>query len=71
MSSIDWPNLMRTGFQVLRLTPDAFWDLTPAEFRLMLGEGSKTGPLLSEGLDRLMEAYPDDPDKLRGYDDDR
>ncbi len=56
----DWPALIRAGLQGLGLTPDAFWALTPAELQLMLGAGgSGTAPLLSEGLEALMAAYPD------------
>ena len=37
MSAIDWPGLMRAGFFELRLTPEAFWKLTPIELKIMLG----------------------------------
>ncbi|MEM1350737.1 MAG: rcc01693 family protein [Pseudomonadota bacterium] len=63
MSGIDWANLMRAGLQGLRLTPETFWDLTPAELRLMLGDPEKSGPLLSDGLEALMAAYPDGSQK--------
>ncbi len=59
MKGIDWPNLMRAGLHVLGLTPGEFWNLTPAELRVMLGEQSASGPLLSDGLQALMAAYPD------------
>ena len=59
MSSLDWPSLMRVGIQRLGLAPDEFWALTPAELRLMLGDVRQTGPLLSLGLEALMQAYPD------------
>ncbi len=59
MTQIDWPALMRAGLQGLGLSPEAFWALTPAELRLMLGDPTKSGPLLSSGLDALMAAYPD------------
>ena len=36
---LDWPALMRAGMLGLRLTPREFWQLTPAELRLMLGQG--------------------------------
>jgi uncharacterized phage protein (TIGR02216 family) len=51
---------MRAGIQRLGLTPDEFWALTPAELRLMLGDFRQTGPLLSSGLEALMQAYPDE-----------
>ena len=37
-----------------------FWSLTPAELQLMLGPPSHAAPLLSDGLDALMAAWPDE-----------
>ncbi|ABG32537.1 rcc01693 family protein [Roseobacter denitrificans] len=59
MSQIEWPVLMRAGIQNLGLQPDVFWSLTPAEFRLLLGDATTSGPLLSDGLEALMDAFPD------------
>ena len=59
MTPFDWPALMRAGMQGLGLAPDVFWALTPAELQLMLGDPAKSGPLLSNGLEALMAAYPD------------
>ncbi|QFT64048.1 rcc01693 family protein [Roseivivax sp. THAF30] len=56
----DWPGLMRAGFQGLRLPPEAFWSLTPAELRLMLGEGRGPRPMGRARLDELMANFPDD-----------
>ena len=64
---MDWPALMRAGVRGLGLHPDAFWQLTPAELQLMLGDAATSVPLLSGGLDALMAAYPD---KNRGADED-
>jgi uncharacterized phage protein (TIGR02216 family) len=50
---------MRAGLHGLRLKPDEFWALTPAELQLMLGSGSGTAPMLRDGLAALMAAYPD------------
>lgn len=55
----DWPALMRAGMQGLRLTPDQFWRLTPAELRLMLGQGGAQAPMNRAGLEALQTAYPD------------
>lgn len=66
MSGFDWPALMRAGMQGLRLTPDQFWRLTPAELRLMLGQGGGDAPMNRAGLDALQAAYPD---KDQGEDD--
>ncbi|WP_405117489.1 rcc01693 family protein [Phaeobacter sp. BS23] len=43
----------------MRLTPDQFWRLTPAELRLMLGQDTGAVPLGRSGLDQLMQAFPD------------
>ncbi|OWU85313.1 hypothetical protein ATO6_09870 [Oceanicola sp. 22II-s10i] len=59
MSRFDWPVLMAAGMRGLRLTPEAFWRLTPAELRLMLGDGAGGAPLRRAGLDALLAAYPD------------
>lgn len=59
MSKLDWPALMRAGMQGLRLSPDQFWRLTPAELRLMLGQAAGQGALGRGGLEALMAAYPD------------
>ena len=56
---MDWPALMRAGMQGLRLTPDAFWALNPAELHVMMGDPGQSAPLLSDGLDALMAAWPD------------
>jgi len=60
MSKVAWPALLRAGLRDLRLDPETFWSLTPAELQLMLGSGAQAGPLLSSGLDALMSAYPDE-----------
>lgn len=57
---LDWPALLRAGVQGLRLEPSVFWALSPAELQLMLGDPSQSAPLLSEGLDALMAAWPDE-----------
>ncbi|MEX0364624.1 MAG: rcc01693 family protein [Ruegeria sp.] len=67
MSGFDWPALMRAGLVGLRLTPEQFWRLTPAELRLMLGQGAGQPALNRAGLDALLAAYPD---KTRGESDD-
>ncbi len=67
MARLDWPGLLRAGLQGLRLTPEAFWRLTPIELKLMLGADG-TGPGLTRaGLDALTAAFPDH--KGQGTDD--
>ena len=59
MTGLDWPSLMRLGLFGLRLPPEEFWKLTPAELRVLLGDPQVSGPLLGAGLEALMAAYPD------------
>lgn len=59
MSRIDWPGLMRAGLHGLRLTPEQFWRLTPAELAVMLGVGGKGQALGRDGLEALMTRFPD------------
>ncbi|WP_299932765.1 rcc01693 family protein [uncultured Pelagimonas sp.] len=60
MKGFDWPELMRAGMRGLGLRPQEFWDLTPAELQLMLGEGDGGKPMGRSRLDELMDAFPDD-----------
>ncbi|WP_375690244.1 rcc01693 family protein [Pseudooceanicola sp. LIPI14-2-Ac024] len=60
MSGFDWPVLMAAGIRGLRLRPEEFWRLTPAELRLMLGEDAARAPLRRAGLEALLAAYPDE-----------
>jgi uncharacterized phage protein (TIGR02216 family) len=50
---------MRAGVQGLGLRPAEFWALTPAELRLMLGEGGAARPMGRDGLEALLAAFPD------------
>lgn len=59
MSAIAWPQLMRAGLRGLRLHPDQFWTLTPAELALMLGHGGGRAPMTRAGFEALENAFPD------------
>ncbi|WP_372604180.1 rcc01693 family protein [Actibacterium sp.] len=59
MTRFDWPGLMRAGLLGLRLRPDQFWALTPAELLLMLGHGSGPAPMARDRLNELARAFPD------------
>lgn len=59
MSRFDWPALLRAGVRGLGLRPAEFWQLTPAEFRLMMGIDASQAPMSRAALDRLAQAYPD------------
>jgi uncharacterized phage protein (TIGR02216 family) len=50
---------MRAGMRGLGLSPREFWDLTPAELWLLLGEGDGGKPMGRSRLDELMTAFPD------------
>ena len=58
-TGIDWPGLMRVGMLGLRLTPDAFWRLTPVELKIMLGAEGGSSALTRSRLEELAAAYPD------------
>lgn len=59
MSRIRWPDLMRLGMRELGLTPDMFWDLTPAELMILAGADGGSDALDRGGFEELMRAYPD------------
>ena len=61
MSRFDWPALMRAGLQQLRLSPETFWRLSPAELALMLGQPGGRAALGRDGLRALMARWPDAP----------
>lgn len=60
MNGFDWGALLKAGVQGLGLRPAEFWALTPAELRLMLGEGAR--PAMGRArLEELAERWPDRP----------
>ncbi|MFW8634281.1 rcc01693 family protein [Cribrihabitans pelagius] len=61
MSGFDWPGLMRAGIAGLRLQPRDFWQLTPAELQLMLGQARGAPPVSRSRLAEMMRAFPDMP----------
>lgn len=58
---------MHAGFHLLRLTPQAFWSLTPREFAAMSGAFRPAPSALASAdlgradLEALMARYPDRP----------
>lgn len=52
---------MAIGFGVLRLSPEAFWRMTPREFAAALRGlyGDQHPPMQREALDELMRKFPD------------
>ena len=61
MSRIAWGGLMRLGMVELRLTPEAFWSLTPAELMLLAGIGPGRAAMTRAGLEELLARFPDGP----------
>lgn len=59
MNGFDWPTLMQAGMRGLGLSPTEFWQLTPAELRLLLGASPSNAPLARTRLDELLATYPD------------
>ena len=59
MTGLDWAGLLRAGLGQLRLTPEQFWRLSPAELRIMLGAEAAAAPMTRSRLDELAAAYPD------------
>jgi uncharacterized phage protein (TIGR02216 family) len=61
MTGIAWARLMQVGLGRLRLAPEVFWNLTPAEFMLMAGLGEGRSALSRAGLAELSARFPDVP----------
>ena len=59
MKQIAWAQLMQLGLVELRLAPEVFWDLTPAELMLIAGAGASGGHLNRAGLADLVARFPD------------
>lgn len=59
MQLMDWRGLMRVGLHDLRLAPDQFWRLTPAELRIMMGVDAAAPALTRARLAELAAAFPD------------
>lgn len=61
MKRIDWAGLMRLGLVELRLAPEVFWALTPAELLLIAGVARAPASLTRAGLEGLIARFPDRP----------
>jgi len=57
---ISWSAWLRLGLVTLRLTPEQFWALTPAELMLMAGMGNAGYSLSRGGFAELSALYPDE-----------
>jgi uncharacterized phage protein (TIGR02216 family) len=56
-----WDEAMQFGFGVLRLSPEAFWRMTPRELAqaVIAVRGQGVTPLDRGGFDELMQRFPD------------
>lgn len=59
---LDWIGLMRAGLHELRLSPAAFWALSPFELQVMLGHVTASPQMSRAWLEGLTAAYPDTPE---------
>jgi uncharacterized phage protein (TIGR02216 family) len=61
MTPFDWRGAIGFGLGVLRLSPDAFWRMTPRELALAIEavKGRGAAPLERSALDALMQQFPD------------
>jgi len=60
---MDWTGLMRVGLGVLRLSPDAFWAMTPREFAAACSafDDPRGASAMARGdLEALMARFPDE-----------
>lgn len=57
-----WDEAIGFGLGILRLPPDAFWNMTPRELALAIDAvtGRKAAPFARDTLDNLMARFPDD-----------
>jgi uncharacterized phage protein (TIGR02216 family) len=69
MKPFPWAEAMRFGLGVLRLSPDAFWRMTPRELAHAIHavRGPSVAPMARGDLDNLLARFPDAPRK-GGYD---
>lgn len=61
MKPFPWDEAMQFGFGVLRLAPQAFWQMTPRELSqaVIAVRGAAVTPIDRGGLEQLMQSFPD------------
>jgi uncharacterized phage protein (TIGR02216 family) len=61
MTPFPWDEAMRFGFGVLRLSPAAFWSMTPRELAQAIAahRGAVAQPLPRRAFEALMQKFPD------------
>lgn len=62
-----WREAIGFGLGILRLSPDAFWRMTPRElaFAIEAVRGRGSAPIERSAFDALMQRFPD-PEKNDG-----
>ena len=61
MQPFPWKQAIGFGLGTLRLSPDAFWRMTPRELAYAIeAVTGRTAPLDREALKHLMARFPDD-----------
>jgi uncharacterized phage protein (TIGR02216 family) len=65
---LPWARLIGFGLGILRLSPAAFWRMTPRELLLAAEAmvGPSEAPLDRAGLTHLMQRYPDRAEARHG-----
>jgi uncharacterized phage protein (TIGR02216 family) len=61
MKPFPWAEAMQFGFGILKLSPDAFWRMTPRELAhaIIAIRGNVAAPMDRGALDVLMQRFPD------------
>ena len=61
MTPFPWAAAMQVGFGVLKLSPDAFWRMTPRELAAAITalRGGAAEPMRRAQLNELMQRFPD------------
>ncbi|UGV26099.1 phage tail assembly chaperone [Rhodopseudomonas boonkerdii] len=61
MTPFPWQAAMQIGFGVLRLSPEAFWRMTPRELAaaMTMLRGAMPEPIDRARLDDMMRRFPD------------
>ena len=57
MNAFPWRPMMEAGLGRLKLSPDAFWRMTPRELAAALG--TLRAPMGRDDFEALMKDYPD------------
>ncbi|HWL31945.1 MAG TPA: rcc01693 family protein [Xanthobacteraceae bacterium] len=66
VSPFPWKEAIGIGLGMLRLSPDAFWRMTPRELALAVeAVTGRSAPLARTTLDALMKRYPDGRRRVR------